>query len=51
MRKGDDVTPFVYTDYTKAAYSYLGDNVSSVTKEVGELTGNGTVFEPAGTKL
>lgn len=45
MKKGDDVTPFVYTDYTKATYSYLGDNVSSVTKEVGKLTG--TVFEPA----
>ncbi|MGO4707693.1 hypothetical protein AB4Y90_00995 [Chryseobacterium sp. 2TAF14] len=45
MKKGDDVTPFIYTDYTKAAYSYLGDNVSSVTKEVGKLTGN--VFEPA----
>ena len=45
MKKGKDVTPFVYTDYTKATYSYLGDNVSSVTKEVGKLTG--TVFEPA----
>lgn len=48
MKKGKDITPFVYTDYTKAAYSYLGDNVSSVTKEVGKLTGN--VFEPATQK-
>ncbi|MFL9834749.1 hypothetical protein [Chryseobacterium terrae] len=44
MKRGNDVTPFTYTNYTKAAYSYLGDNVSSVTKEVGLLTGN--VFEP-----
>lgn len=48
MKKGKDITPFVYTDYTKATYSYLGDNVSSVTKEVGKLTGN--VFEPATQK-
>lgn len=45
MKRGNDVTSFAYTDYTKATYSYLGDNVSSVTKEVGKLTG--TVFEPA----
>jgi len=45
MKRGNDIPSFVYTDYTKAAYSYLGDNVSSVTKEVGKLTGN--VFEPA----
>ncbi|MBO6184058.1 MAG: hypothetical protein J6O88_05090 [Chryseobacterium sp.] len=45
MRRGNDVTSFAYTDYTKAVYSYLGDNVSSVAKEVGKLTG--TVFEPA----
>ncbi|MBD3903849.1 hypothetical protein NAL32_02175 [Chryseobacterium sp. Ch-15] len=45
MRRGNDIPAFVYTDYTKAAYSYLGDNVSSVAKEVGKLTG--TVFEPA----
>ncbi|REC44879.1 hypothetical protein [Chryseobacterium sp. 5_R23647] len=43
MRRGKDITPFNFTDYTKATYSYLGDNVSSVTKEVGKLTG--TVFE------
>ncbi|MBW3520772.1 MULTISPECIES: hypothetical protein [unclassified Chryseobacterium] len=45
MKRGNDIPGFVYTDYTKAAYSYLGDNVSSVSKEVGKLTG--TVFEPA----
>lgn len=45
MRRGNDIPAFVYTDYTKATYSYLGDNVSSVAKEVGKLTG--TVFEPA----
>ncbi len=48
MKKGKDITPFVYTHYTKATYSYLGDNVSSVTKELGKLTG--TVFEPADEK-
>lgn len=44
MRRGEDITSFAYTDYTKAAYSYLGDNVSLVSKQVGKLTG-GTVFE------
>lgn len=39
-KKGVDTTPFVYTDYTKATYNYLGDNVSMVEKEVGLLTGN-----------
>lgn len=40
MKKGVDATPFVYTDYTKATYNYLGDNVSMVEKEIGLLTGN-----------
>ncbi|QQQ26821.1 hypothetical protein [Chryseobacterium indoltheticum] len=48
MQRGNDITPFDYTDYTKATYTYLGDNVSSVTKEVGKLTGS--VFEPADQK-
>jgi len=47
MKRGKDIVPFEYTDYTKAAYSYLGDNVSTVSKEVGKLITNGTVFEPA----
>lgn len=45
MKRGKDIIPFAYTDYTKANYTYLGDNVSKVTKEVGLLTG-GTTFEP-----
>lgn len=45
MKRGKDIIPFAYTDYTKANYAYLGDNVSKVTKEVGLLT-NGTTFEP-----
>ncbi|MGI9652404.1 hypothetical protein [Chryseobacterium sp. RLHN22] len=45
MKRGKDIIPFAYTDYTKANYTYLGDNVSKVTKEVGLLT-NGTTFEP-----
>lgn len=49
MKRGNDIPSFVYTDYTKAAYSYLGDNVSSVAKEVGKLTG--TVFEDADKKF
>jgi len=50
MKRGEDITSFAYTDYTKAVYSYLGDNVSSVAKEVGKLTG-GTVFEDPDKKF
>lgn len=44
MKRGKDITPYVDTDYTKATYNYLGDNVSLVKKQVGKLTG-GTVFD------
>lgn len=42
MKNGPDAigSPFVYTDYTKATFTYLGDNVSGVKKEIGTLTGN-----------
>ncbi|QQV02168.1 MULTISPECIES: hypothetical protein [Chryseobacterium] len=42
MRDGADAggSSFVYTDYSKATFTYLGDNVSSVLKEIGVLNGN-----------
>lgn len=36
---GNDIPAFVYTDYSKATFSYLGDNVSEVLKDVGTFTG------------
>ncbi|UOU99060.1 hypothetical protein MUU74_03685 [Chryseobacterium daecheongense] len=35
-------TPFVYTDYSKTAYTYLGDNVSKVVREYGPMN-NGVI--------
>lgn len=48
MKNGPDAVgvPFEYTDYTRAIYTYLGDNVSSVDKEIGVLTGGGNTLEP-----
>lgn len=42
MKNGPDAVgiPFVYTDYAKSTYTYLGDNVSKALKEIGTLTGN-----------
>lgn len=36
---GADIPSFVYTDYSKASYSYSGDNVSEVLKNIGTFTG------------
>ncbi|WP_419869081.1 hypothetical protein [Chryseobacterium sp. CT-SW4] len=41
MRTGEDVsgTPFDYTNYSKTAYTYLGDNVSAVERHYGPMAG------------
>ncbi|WP_144281515.1 hypothetical protein [Chryseobacterium echinoideorum] len=45
MKDGPDAgSSFTYTDYSKATFTYLGDNVSSVLKEIGVL--NGGTFDP-----
>lgn len=48
MKNGPDAagTPFAFTDYSKTAYKYIGDNVSNVTRHYGTMAGNvfGTVI-------
>lgn len=41
MRNGPDVagTQFAYTDYSRTAYSYVGDNVSKVIRYYGPMAG------------
>ncbi|MCJ7934300.1 MAG: hypothetical protein MUW56_11840 [Chryseobacterium sp.] len=41
MRTGPDVTgqPFAYSDFSKTAYSYFGDNVSKVVRHYGPMAG------------
>ncbi|MFZ4930731.1 hypothetical protein [Chryseobacterium sp. Mn2064] len=48
MRNGPDTagTNFVFTDYSKTGYSYLGDNVSKVVRYYGKI--NGTSGTPNG---
>lgn len=50
MKSGPDITgtPFAYSDYSKAAYTYLGDNVSKVVRHYGKINGN--VMAPATEK-
>jgi len=40
-RVGEDITgvPFEYTEYSEAAYEYLGDNVSKVVRDYGPIEG------------
>lgn len=44
MRNGPEAptTPFVYTDYSKTGYTYLGDNVSKVVRSYGPMN-NGQI--------
>lgn len=48
MKTGLDVTgtPFVFTDYSKTAYSYAGDNVSKVLRHYGPLSPAGAFGAP-----
>jgi hypothetical protein len=41
MKNGPDVPGSTgFTDYSKTAYKYTGDNVSNVTRHYGTMTGN-----------
>ncbi|WP_288444088.1 hypothetical protein [uncultured Chryseobacterium sp.] len=42
MRNGADApgTQFVFTDYSRTAYTYVGDNVSKVLRYYGKMIGN-----------
>jgi len=46
MKNGPDAAgvPFAFTNYSKSTFTYLGDNVSEVIKEIGVI--NGTTFDP-----
>ncbi|MCU7617811.1 hypothetical protein NZ698_11430 [Chryseobacterium sp. PBS4-4] len=49
MKNGPDVvgTPFVYKDYSKTTYTYLGDNVSKAERNYGKINAgvNGPALE------
>ncbi|UKB79350.1 hypothetical protein [Chryseobacterium sp. MEBOG07] len=49
MKNGPDApgTQFIFTDYSRTAYTYVGDNVSKVLRYYGKMVGTtGNVFGP-----